>query len=158
MVLYHVNLGYPLVDAGATIALPVGTDAPQPRDEWSRAGLVSWHTVPAPVPNRVERVFRHRLDPHGSGEIVVANTTLGVTVTIRVDPSALPDVFQWVTARSGTYALGIEPATTATISGRADARARGLLTELHPGETRYYALDLTVTSGQSGHPDPGPPR
>ena len=53
-------------------------------------------------------------------------------------------VFQWVCARAGTYALGIEPANTATINGRADARRLGVLPMLRPGETRFYALDLTV--------------
>ncbi len=145
MVLYHMNFGYPLIDAGTTVTVPAGTADPEPRDEWARSGLESWGTIPAPRPNQPERVFRHHLDPAGSGEIIVRNAGLGISAALTVDPRALPEVFQWVSARSGTYALGIEPGTTATMEGRADARARGLLTELHPGETRYYDLDLTVT-------------
>ena len=145
MVLYHMNFGYPLVDSGTTVTMPGGGSGPEPRDEWARAGMESWSTIPAPTPNVTERVFRHHLDPAGSGEIIVQNPDLGISAALTVDPRALPEVFQWVSARSGTYALGIEPGTTATMEGRADARAHGLLTELHPGETRYYDLDLTVS-------------
>ena len=145
MMLYHLNFGFPLIDEGTRIALPPGTGDPIPRDDWAATGLADWDVIAAPSPGLPERVFLHRLDPAGPGEITVKNPVLGVGVRIIVDPGRLGSVFQWVTAADGTYALGIEPGTTATMEGRADARARGLLDVLEPGESRSYAVDLIVT-------------
>jgi hypothetical protein len=46
----------------------------------------------------------------------------------------------------GTYVVGIEPCTNRT-AGRLDARARGELIELDPGETRTYDLELGALVG-----------
>ncbi len=146
MILYHMNFGYPLVDGGTRISMPPGTAAAEPRDDWAAQGLDGWAAFPAPRAGLPERVFRHRLDPAGAGEIVVTNDALGIAARLTVDPRALPVVFQWVSARAGTYALGIEPGNTATMEGRADARRQGLLQMLRPGETRFYALDLRVVA------------
>jgi hypothetical protein len=47
----------------------------------------------------------------------------------------------------GTYVVGIEPSTNRT-AGRLDARARGELIELAPGESRNYDLELGALSGR----------
>jgi hypothetical protein len=46
----------------------------------------------------------------------------------------------------GTYVVGIEPSTNRT-AGRLDARARGELIELAPGESRAYELELGALVG-----------
>jgi hypothetical protein len=46
----------------------------------------------------------------------------------------------------GTYAVGIEPSTNRP-AGRLDARQRGELIELDPGETRSYDLELGALAG-----------
>ena len=69
--LYHVNIGWPLWDAGAYLA----TDAEQvePRDEDAAAGLETWDEAPDAVDGAPERVFEHvgatwaRLTNPGSG-------------------------------------------------------------------------------------------
>jgi hypothetical protein len=48
----------------------------------------------------------------------------------------------------GTYVVGIEPCTNRT-AGRLDARARGELIELEPGESRWYELELGALIGQA---------
>lgn len=144
MILYHVNFGYPLVNTGARISMPAGTAPAEPRDDWAAQVLDGWAEFPAPRAGLPERVFVHRLDPTGPGEITVTNDALGIEARLTVDPRALPTVFQWVSARAGAYVLGIEPGNTPTINGRADARRLGVLPMLRPGETRFYAVDLTV--------------
>jgi hypothetical protein len=46
----------------------------------------------------------------------------------------------------GTYVVGIEPSTNRT-AGRLDARARGELIELAPGQRRAYDLELGALVG-----------
>jgi hypothetical protein len=46
----------------------------------------------------------------------------------------------------GTYALGLEPGTNRD-AGRADARERGELQWLEPGETRQYDLEIGALQG-----------
>jgi hypothetical protein len=46
----------------------------------------------------------------------------------------------------GTYVVGIEPCTNRT-AGRLDARERGELIELDPGERRVYDLELGALDG-----------
>jgi hypothetical protein len=46
----------------------------------------------------------------------------------------------------GTYVVGVEPSTNRT-AGRLDARERGELIELQPGEKRAYDLELGALDG-----------
>jgi hypothetical protein len=54
----------------------------------------------------------------------------------------------WRMLGEGTYVVGIEPCTNRT-AGRIDARERGELIELDPGEARSYDLELGALEGVS---------
>nr|WP_199736313.1 DUF4432 family protein [Micromonospora sp. HM5-17] len=56
----------------------------------------------------------------------------------------LPALLQWKSLRRGTYVLGIEPANCPVIGGRVEARERGVLPVLQPGESRRYALEFRI--------------
>jgi hypothetical protein len=149
MMLYHCNIGHPVLDEGTTVSLRPGSgdpgSAPEPRDAAAAAGLESWNRFGPPQRGFAEQVFRHTLDQDAEmAEIAVSNPTLGVEVTVAVDPRQLPWAFQWTMAGQGTYVLGIEPANCPVISGRTDARNRGVLPTLEPGETRRYDLRIRV--------------
>ncbi len=156
MMLWHFNIGHPVLDEGTTVVVRRGagraptdpTPAPLPRDAAAEAGLDSWDRFGPPRPGFAEQVFRHTLDPDaGRAEIAVSNADLGLAVIIDVDPRQLPWAFQWTMAGHGTYVLGIEPANAPVISGRADARAAGVLPVLEPGESRRYDLGIRVERG-----------
>jgi hypothetical protein len=48
----------------------------------------------------------------------------------------------------GSYVVGIEPSTNRP-AGRLDARARGELITLEPGERRVYDLELGALDGEA---------
>lgn len=145
MVLYHLNLGWPLVDEGTVLHSPA--TAVEPRDAQARAGLGSWDRFPAPAVSYPEQVFRHELPLRERVDIVVESPR-GAAVRIAVDTARLPALFQWrVAEERGHVVLGIEPATVPTILGRADARARGLLRPLAPGGVLELGVDVEVTPG-----------
>ena len=142
MVLYHLNLGWPLVDEGTELSSPATTV--EPRDGAAETGLATWSTFPAPVAHYPEQVFRHELPPAGPTTVSVRNPdVLGVRVDF--DSAVLPALFQWrVAEERGHVVLGIEPATAPTILGRADARTRGLLRPLAPGDALELGVEITA--------------
>lgn len=141
MVLYHLNFGWPLVDEGTVLHSPA--TAVVPRDEAAARGADTWHAFPALADDYPEQVFSHELSGSGRVEASVVSPS-GLAVRIGFDAAALPGLFQWRVAERGHYVLGVEPASAATIRGRADARERGMLRPLAPGEERVWGVELTV--------------
>jgi hypothetical protein len=60
--------------------------------------------------------------------------------------SQLPYHTVWRMMGEGTYALAMEPSTNRD-AGRPDARERGELQWLEPGEERRYELEIGVLAG-----------
>jgi hypothetical protein len=144
MMLYHFNLGFPLVSPDSRLHL----DAEQTlaRDEHSEDSLAHWKDLQAPTADYQAQVFRHvpQADGEGKVQVAVENPRLGVGLRLTYNRNELPYLFQWKMMGEGTYVLGIEPATCGTMEGRADARAQGLLPYLSPGESRSFALGIEV--------------
>lgn len=137
MVLYHLNLGWPLVDEGTV--LETGAARVEPRDAAAERGLDTWSRFPAPAERYPEQVFRHEAP---TGDVRVSNPG-GLGVRIGFDTAVLPALFQWrVAEENGHVVLGVEPATAPTILGRADARVRGMLRTLHPGESMSLGVEV----------------
>jgi hypothetical protein len=141
MILYHVNLGWPLLDDGALLKVP--SRQVLPRDQDAEAGLATWSSFGAPSPRYPEQVFRHDLtDVTEDVEVRLDNPALGLGLAISFSTSQLPHLFQWKMLESGSYVLGVEPANCPVIEGRAQARAQGVLPRLAPGESREYRLSF----------------
>jgi hypothetical protein len=139
MVLYHVNLGWPLLDAGSTIDIPAASVTP--RDADAVAGFDAHTEIGEPVAGTREQVY-----VHVAGEERIARVTnpeRGLTFTLR-HSETLPALFQWKLTATKHYVLGLEPANTPEIQGRAAARANGVLPRLEPGESRSYAIEIEV--------------
>lgn len=146
MVLYHMNLGWPLIGDAATVDIP--STGMSPRDSDAEYGADRWREVGPPVAGFREQVFVHAL-PAGANEIVVANPENGLEFRLVVDGAQLPALHQWKMTGQGHYVLGIEPANTPHIQGRASARAHGELPVLAPGESRSYRVSARIRHGAS---------
>ena len=72
------------------------------------------------------------------------NPALGLALVISYDQASLPHLFQWKMMGQGAYVLGIEPANSSAIEGRAAARERDDLPHLAPGESFNYRLSFEV--------------
>jgi hypothetical protein len=143
MLLYHVNVGFPVVDAGSELLVPArGVEA---RGEHPVEG---YRTMTPPSAGWVEQVFEHDLAAGADGRVPVAvvNRELGIGAYEVFDTAQLPHHFVWRMLGEGTYVVGIEPCTNRT-AGRLDARERGELIELDPGETHTYDLELGALDG-----------
>jgi hypothetical protein len=147
MMLYHINLGWPLVDAGARLLLhATGTT---PRDPDAAAGLATVREFSAPVPGFREQVYYHDLAPESDGYATAllrdAAGRLGLQVRFR--QRELPKFIQWKMTGEGSYVVGLEPANC-RVSGRAAERVAGTLEFLDPGEAREFALEFALLEGE----------
>ncbi len=142
MLLYHCNAGYPLLDQHLRVSL--SQSSMKPRDEQARKGLTLWDRGGAPQVGFAEEVFVHvpQAAPDGWAVAEFRNDALPMSWAIRFRPEQLPACFSWRMLGTRTYVMAIEPANCPTIQGRIEARERGTLPMLRPGETREYALEF----------------
>ncbi len=146
MPVYHVNFGYPLLDAGAQIY--VSARNVQPRDETAKAGFARCHDIEAPTVNRPEECFFHTDEPDPKHAwAMLHNEALATAAILTWDAESLPLMCEWKCMMAGDYALGLEP-TAAGVMGRAQVRAEGKLPMLAPSESRVFKLALELTRDQ----------
>ena len=144
MILYHFNLGFPLVSEDSR--LHIEAEQTIPRDADAEVGLAEWDKLQPPTAGYREQVFRHALvaDEEGKAHVGVENPALGIGLRWTYDRASLPHLFQWKMMGEGMYVLGIEPGNCSGVEGRAVARQRDDLPHLEPGESRSYTLEVEV--------------
>lgn len=149
-ILYHINVGYPLLDAGAELCLSAAKT--EPHDEQSRAGMPDLRRFSAPVPGFAEENYLHTMAPEADGLAcaAVVNPTLagGLGLRIRFDPRQLPYLNEWKMMGQGDYVVAIEPCNV-PCRNRAELRRDGLLPMLPPGEVRVMRVEVSVLEGQA---------
>jgi hypothetical protein len=148
MLLYHFNLGFPLVSEAAQLLFQV--DNTQPRDEAARSDLDVWNQCQPPTPGYQEQVFIHRPKPDEDGlaNVELSNPQIGLGVRWRYTMANLPYLMQWKMMGQGAYVVGVEPANCNGLAGRAVTREQGQLPVLDPEESRIYSLNVEVIDNQ----------
>jgi Domain of unknown function (DUF4432) len=137
--LYHVNLGPPLLDEDAQVW--VDSERVLPRDADAAAGIARWAAPGKPEPGAGELVFEHELAAGDEGwcRAALVNPALGLEFELSWEREELPRFHQWLHPAAGIYVLGLEPANCSVL-GRAADRAAGRLPILEPGATRTTRL------------------
>lgn len=148
MILYHANLGWPLVEEGSELVVP--SINVEPRDDEAKSGLATWSELHPPIPGMREQVFLHRFTADDDVAASIRNHRLGLAAELRFHSSELPFLYQWKLLAEGTYVVGLEPSNCPVVFGRSAARAAGELPVLEPGEQRNYALTFTFARLQGG--------
>lgn len=138
MVLYHVNLGWPLIEEGTVVDIPSQTI--QPRDAEAEAGVDSALEVSAPIHEFREQVFQHAFAAGSDPTVRVVNAARGLEFEMTFSGDTLPYLMQWKMMGEGHYALGVEPTNVNSLAGRAGARAAGAVPTLAPGERVDYRI------------------
>jgi hypothetical protein len=148
MILYHFNLGFPLVSEETRLHLEA--EETVPRNEDAAVGIADWKNLQPPTAGYREQVFQHVpvADAEGKVRVEVENPIIGVGLRFTYDKSSLPYLVQWKMMGEGTYVLGIEPANCGGIMGRDTIQQSGDLPHLEPGESRCYVLELEVIEGR----------
>jgi hypothetical protein len=144
MILYHINLGFPLLDEGSR--LEAEPHPVLPRDPAAVPGLGDWMRMAPPQAGYREQVFYHDLpaDSDGWATIALVNPRRALRLTVRFMKATLPNLVQWKQMGQGAYVVGLEPANC-HVEGRAAERELGTLQYLQPGEGRDFQVEIAVT-------------
>jgi hypothetical protein len=149
VILYHINPGFPLLDASSVLAL--GARSCTSYDEHSEAGFAQRFAFEAPRDGWKEQNYLHLMtaDAEGAAHVMLWNPLLGdgMALTISFLTSTLPWLSEWKNLAPRDYVIGLEPCN-APIRNRAELRRRGELPELQPGETRRMSLDIGILEGR----------
>jgi hypothetical protein len=143
MLAYHMNGGFPILDAGSELIST--SDGVEPMTDDFKDAVADYPAYGPPTPGWDARVLLHRPRPDGDGwaQTALVNRRLGLGLYVKQRPEQLPFLWQWKQLGQGTYVTGIEPANCMG-RGRADDRAHGTLQFLEPGERRTYNLEIGV--------------
>jgi len=143
MMLYHCNVGFPVVDAGAELVYPASRGICV-----SQASDPAYRELAGPRADFVEECYEHDMaaGPDGMVSAAVVNRAAGIGVYQRYPRAALPHHITWRQLGVGTYVVAMEPSTNRD-AGRLDARARGELQHLSPGQERRYTLEIGALAG-----------
>lgn len=130
--LYHVNVGYPMLDGGAELL----DDAEEiiPRTPWAAEHLAERKKIGTPVDNEEEMCYFLRLK---TPRVTLKNAALGKQFTLEWSQETLPHFVEWKSMASGDYALGLEPCTT-------ELDERFSFATIEKGEKRLFSLKLSV--------------
>ena len=144
MVLYHMNMGYPLLSETAQLYIP--SVEVQPRNAHAADGLQEWMQVDAPRAGFEEQCYFHKFAKEGKAGIF--NPRRGVGLMIRFDAEELPYFTQWKMLGERDYVMGLEPGNCHP-DGRDKMRQEGKLTILQPGEEVAYEVEILMVDGES---------
>lgn len=147
MLLYHFNMGYPLVSEESRIYLPVSET--KPRNAHAAEGLGCWNQMQSPTADYEEMCYYHTMkrDEKGRSAAVIFNHKIGLGLAIHFDAQLLDHFIQWKMMGQGDYVIGLEPGN-AYVEGRAKAKADGDLKYIQPGEKYVYRFDIQILDSE----------
>jgi hypothetical protein len=139
MIMYHMNLGYPLLSENAI--LRVNSDEVIPRDPRAAEDLDTWNVVIPPQKQFAEQCYFHKFSQPGVAALY--NPDVKVGLAIHFDPKNLTHFTQWKMMGERDYVLGLEPGNCHP-NGRDKMREEGTLTTLKPGESVSYVVKVQM--------------
>lgn len=150
MLLYHCNFGYPLLDESTELIIP-GNAPVRARDAEAQKGIDMCREFSEPVHNYSEQVFYHEPEAKEDGTVTVSlyNKDLGtegISLNLTYNKNQLSCFVEWKQVGEGEYVVGLEPGTWYP-EGRCEARKRGELYHMEPGEIKVVELEISVTEG-----------
>lgn len=147
MMLYHFNIGYPLLDEDSK--LYCNTKEIIPRDRIAQQRDEPYDTYVKPTNHYPDVVYYHDLeeDQHGKCHVVFVNKTLELGIALSFDKAVLDQFTQWKFTGKGNYVAGIEPGN-ARVNGRDVERKEGRLKILKAQESIAYDIEVSILDGE----------
>jgi hypothetical protein len=140
MLLYHMNMGYPLLDENSELFIP--SEKVQSRDSRAEEGIHEWNKIIPPQPGFAEQCYYHFYNGK-KGEAMIFNHKIGKGLSIRFDAEKLNVLTEWKMMGEKDYVLGLEPSNS-KLEGRKTIREKGELKYLNPGEEQIFELDIEL--------------
>lgn len=130
--LYHVNVGYPMLDAGAEVRLDEKNSCG--RTPWATQNIETRFEMEEPVADTEETCYFIEMNrPTAS----IVNEKIGKEFVLDYSGDTLPCFVEWKCMVSGDYALGLEPCSCLLDDGFAYSTIKA-------GESIDFKLKLSV--------------
>ena len=138
--LYHFNMGYPLLDEDSIITIP--SKEVTPRDDHAANDIENWMHMQKPTVGYQERCYFHKFADE-KGKASIYQPKLNVGVEFSFDATELDGFTEWKMMGIRDYALGLECANCYP-DGRKSMRECGMLKFLQPGEKKTYCVKVKI--------------
>lgn len=139
-ILYHCNMGYPLLSENAVVSVP--SSKVTPRNDHAKEGLETCLTMEKPQVGYEEKCYYFALS--GSPTVSIFNPDINKGLEMTFDTAELPYFTEWKMMGEQEYVLGLEPGNCLP-DGRDVMREKGILAFLNPGETSVKHLKFAFT-------------
>jgi galactose mutarotase-like enzyme len=143
--LYHFNVGQPLLKSGAEVTAPVAAVAPWTQIA-AKAGTERWNIMPPPQPGSAEQGYLVDMltDDAGNTRVLLSGLTDDEAISLRFNKHSLPRFTLWrnTAAEADGYVMGLEPATNTPNPHRFE-KQHGRTVKLRPGETWRAEVSAT---------------
>jgi len=137
MLLYHFNIGHPLVGNGSVIRVP------HSRQTWQSQEHDPFAPISVPSEMQPNQISVHEFADHTeAGQCVVENQNSGLRLELNLSRDTLPNLQILRMPSAGIYGVGIEPCTHGQRT-RAEVRKAGEMSLLQRGAERIYSLSFS---------------
>ena len=138
--LYHCNIGYPILDENAIVKIPAYDVLP--RNDHAATDLDNCLVMEKPCAGYEEMCYYHKMT--GEANVSVYNPKISKGIIMSYDTKELPCFTEWKMMGEYEYVLGIEPGN-AYPDGRDVMRQKGMLNIIKPNESRTQSLKFEFT-------------
>ncbi|MBQ9274331.1 MAG: aldose 1-epimerase family protein [Succinivibrio sp.] len=140
-ILYHMNMGYPLLDEDSVITIP--SSKVEGRTELAQSELGEWSKMEKPTAGYQERCYYHYF-ADGKGLASIYQPKLKIKLQMEYDAKLLDTFLEWKMMGQREYVLGLEPGNC-LLDGRGVLRQKGQLKFLKPGESKTYGVTIRLS-------------
>lgn len=140
-ILYHMNMGYPLLDEDSIIDIPALSVVP--RDDHAAEDIANCLRMEKPQAGYVERCYYHKFAP-GEQTVSITQPKNGIQLSITFDSRSLDGFVEWKMMGVRDYVLGLECGNCYP-DGRDVMRRTGMLKFLDPGQKISYRVKVNVS-------------
>ncbi|MBR5307923.1 MAG: aldose 1-epimerase family protein [Clostridia bacterium] len=138
MILYHFNMGYPLLSENAVVTVP--NKGITPRNDRAAEGIENALCMEKPQAGFEEQCYYFDVT---EGCVKIYNPDVKVGLSINYDTRELPFFTEWKMMGAGDYVLGLEPGNC-TPDGRDVLREKKLLKFLASGESASQTITIRI--------------
>ena len=148
MLLYHVNLGWPLLSENSRLL--VAAESVKPMTDHAASALADHGRMMPPTPGFKEMVYL--LEPKAGADglcrAALLNPDLdgGTALSLEWPKATMPYMAEWKMMGQGTYVLGMEPCN-APFPPRAELWKSGRMPVLEPGASFDAGVTIRVHRG-----------
>jgi hypothetical protein len=146
--LYHVNIGSPMLGDGAEMVAAI--DELAPRDAHAATDVPTWNRYAGPTPGYAEQVHFAKLRPAADGTatalLVAPDGSRGASLTWKTDTLPWFTLWKNLGGERDGYVTGLEPGTNLP-NTRSFEEKQGRVVSLAPGASVSFDLAVELVTG-----------